>query len=299
VRAIWYRAYAACVALSATGCQLLFGYDDFTQGEATRHACEELPIGKVDEREGVAMLRVDLPGGECTWIDRDEVTVDRYERWLSLSPAADMVWDEAFCAWKRARSAPQAMSDPCGADLRAKELQPFAPNKPVRCVDFCDAEAYCRWAGKRLCNDHANTGVQRPAALPREWTLSCSNGLQTVYPWGDEPDQGEACQVDHGEDSTVLDRGPLSTGTSVGCVNAVGVSDLLGNIAEWTYGCNVDSSTTRGQVTPCQIKGGGFDQPLASCVRWELAANDSRRANLGFRCCASLTAAERLQINEP
>jgi hypothetical protein len=80
-----------------------------------------------------------------------------------------------------------------------------APNADVTCVDLCDAEAYCLWAGKRLCGrigggdiDYADDGkpsidqftfacqshqlpfVEHPASSVFEWEPVCVEELSAT-----------------------------------------------------------------------------------------------------------------------
>ncbi len=89
-------------------------------------------------------------------------------------------------------------------------------NHPVVCVDFTQAETYCKAQHKRLASDE-------------EWEWAARGGpAGHAYPWGDEP-KGKACWSG---DS------PLTGTCAVGAYPAgdspQGIHDLAGNVFEWT-----------------------------------------------------------------
>ncbi|MGC4088082.1 MAG: SUMF1/EgtB/PvdO family nonheme iron enzyme [Polyangiaceae bacterium] len=280
-------------------CQSLGGYEDFEASAAASGPCRALPLAKDDPLGLAVMARVDIGSTTCIWIDEIEVTVEQYARWQSAVAAEAVVWEPTWCPWKTTRSEPASNpDDACVATLPAFDSQPFASRKPIRCVDFCDAEAFCRWAGKRLCYDGSGLGTQAPRGVPKEWNDACSNGLSTIYPWGNDgaaehcntSKMGAACVNGGGS------CGPLAVGQSPACSTASGVKDLLGNVAEWVFSCNYVDPTRPLEPTGCLTRGGSYAVPLQTCNVESTLANDTRTAELGFRCCADLTAAEQLLV---
>ena len=290
------------VALAIGGCQLLGGYEEFDYGapEPTpRHACDVLPTAKEDEQGLAVMARVDLANDTCFWMDRTEVTVEEYERWLEDVPADGIDWEPTWCTWKETRNDPigDPDNDACVAEMLPFDLQPFAPKKPMRCVDFCEAEAFCRWADKRLCYDVDGLGTQGPRGNPQEWRLTCNNQMTTRYPWGD--DQKDVCNTGQDPDACIGTNstcGPVAVGQKLECTTPRGVVDMLGNVAEWVFSCNFIDPTHPLEPTGCLTLGGGYDEPLTACDVENTVLSDVRQPALGFRCCANLTPDEEVSV---
>jgi formylglycine-generating enzyme required for sulfatase activity len=93
---------------------------------------------------------------------------------------------------------------------------PERAEHPVVFVTYADAEAYCRWAGKRL-----------PTA--DEWKKAHRGPEGRLYPWGDvfDKDRCNTAESQKGYQTTPVNL--LPNGASVyGCL------DMVGNVEEWT-----------------------------------------------------------------
>jgi formylglycine-generating enzyme required for sulfatase activity len=160
-------------------------------------------------------------------------------------------------------------------------------------VDFCDAEAFCRWNGKHLCHDLSNLGVGGPRGYTREWKTACRNDLSTIYPWGDETDESR-CQTGQDVNGCKDNHcGPAPVGAHPRCSTSTGVLDLIGNVGEWAYACN----TLDPQDPTCLVRGGDYSTLQKPCDSEEAVSNRARRANLGFRCCADLSVGEKITMD--
>ena len=191
---------------------------------------------------------VAVPGGTfMLGAERDEAFVFDNEKWahpVELAPfrlAAMPVTNAEFQAfvedggyrrrecwgrrgwdWRRREGAEHPLFWQCEAgrwfERRFELLVPLEPWHPVVHVNWYEAEAFCRWAGRRLPTE-------------AEWemaaTLEPATGRKRRFPWGDAPPTPERANLDYHSGGT-LDVRALPAGDS-----PVGCRQMIGNVWEW------------------------------------------------------------------
>ena len=216
---------------------------------------------------------VRLRDGYC--IDSTEVSLRQYQEWLESAPdprdqADDCDWNVSF-----------APSDYC---LSQAEEEGHYDNEdyPVVCVDWCDASAYCKAMGKRLCGRIGGGSVSWEAYRDVEssqWYNACVSGdSERRYPYGKEY-MWSYCNGYEYEAGAWLPVGSLRT-----CQSSVegygGVYDLSGNVWEWEDCCDDGH---------CRIRGGSYANRIMLVCH---ADNEPPREpfyvhpHIGFRCCS-------------
>lgn len=144
-------------------------------------------------------------------------------------------------------------------------------NHPVVWVSLEDAEAYARWAGKRLPTE-------------AEWQYAAQGTDGRQYPWGNELDPAR-CNNKSGQ-TTAVDAHPAGA-------SPFGVEDLVGNV--WQLTADVYDN---GVYSYVMIKGGSYYSPEASIwypksgplpvARQQtlllISPGLDRNATVGFRC---------------
>lgn len=228
------------------------------------------------------MVRIPAPDGTTYCIDSTEVTNYQYLRFLQAKTSADGGTDtsgqDAWCSWNTSYE-PEGMA--CVAHFDAY----VRPDHPVVCVDWCDAYAYCKWAGKHLCGKiggGANAYADPADPTKSQWFNACSKGGTLTYPYGGTY-SGLVCNgSDNGGAVTV------PVGSKATCEGGyAGLFDLSGNVSEWEDSCN----GTAGPDDACRLRGGSFRYGLlVSSLRCDDAGTINRSISynpeFGFRCCA-------------
>jgi iron(II)-dependent oxidoreductase len=102
---------------------------------------------------------------------------------------------------------------------------PLEPHRPVLHVNWYEADAYCRWAGRRLPTELE--WEVAAAAEPAESEPSLS-GRKRRFPWGDESPTPQQANL-NGSALEAIDVGALPAGDS-----ALGCRQMIGNVWEWT-----------------------------------------------------------------
>lgn len=297
----------AVVAAAFAGCTLFGDFDGFTGGDgvAADAAPEEAaapdsppgeegggvadaglfddagcPIGR-----GPAMVRA-----TSFCIDATEVTVAQYREFLdavgllpdkgaSLQPAARCAWNQSYV--------PPYFYPATSAEIDAGVPASVVDTMPINVVDWCDAYAYCAWAGKRLCG--STQGGSLPAAQAEspesEWFVACSRNGTRAYPYGPSFDS-QACN-----DQAQPNR-RLPVASHPGCVGGFdGLFDMSGNLEEWIDACDDSNGAVAPEDVPCAIKGGAFNFPEGSmgCAVPRLRPRNNQGPQSGIRCCASVS----------
>lgn len=211
---------------------------------------------------GSDMVRISHPMGDYC-IDKTEATKGQYAQFR-----ADMDGDYSgqpdYCSWNVDYS--QAS---CGNYSPTDDL-----NHPAGCLDWCDADQFCRWSGKRLCGNLGGGGNLNPLDQG-EWEISCS----AAAPGGDCNAQNPA--------TVSVDSG--CAGTNPGFED---VFHLLGNVGEWVHECGTSLFGEELPTGGCSYFGGSFvNHPLdLACDAGGSESRDRGNRQVGVRCCATAGA---------
>ena len=178
---------------------------------------------------------------------------------------------------------------------------------PVVCVSWEDAQAYVSWLNGKVSGS--------PYRLPSEseWEYGARGGTVTSRYWGADGSSTQQCSHANGYDATskrinAIDRTASSCDdghaytSSVGRYgsNGFGLSDILGNVWEWTDDCYADSygiqpidgtSYSEPGCSQRVLRGGSWDDVpgnLRSAGRTKNVPGN-RFYNTGFRVARTLT----------
>lgn len=133
-------------------------------------------------------------------------------------------WSDEGWAWRlrEAVLAPAYWTLERGAWFRRRHdrLEPLPANEPMVHVNWYEAEAWCRWAGRRL-----------PSEAEWEFAAATVPGAPDIkrrYPWGSAAPSGKTANL-YGTAGRCLPVGALPAGDS-----AWGMRQMIGNVWEWT-----------------------------------------------------------------
>jgi iron(II)-dependent oxidoreductase len=229
-------------------------------------------------------------------ISRTQVTNDEFRRFVEaegyLQPD---LWSEAGWKWRESVNARHPVywvrnSDGQWLCRQYDHLIPLAPELPVIFVNWYEAQAYCRWANRRLPTE---AEWEMAASAEPEGDGRAIGPHKRRYPWGDAPPDSSRAHLD-GWTGACIPAQALPAGDS-----AFGCRQMLGNVWEWTAsdfepypGFSVDPYKEYSKPwfggTHKVLRGGAFAtrSRLVHNTYRNFYTPDRRDVLAGFRTCA-------------
>jgi iron(II)-dependent oxidoreductase len=164
---------------------------------------------------------VDLP---AFWIDGAPVTNGQYRQFVEAGGYHEpQWWGDRGWTWREKADlvGPQFWRTDGArwARLRLGTLEPLPENEPVQHVCWHEADAYARWAGRRLPTE---------AEWEKAARFDPATGVTRRWPWGDE--DPTAAHANLGQ----RHLGPAPVGAYPAGESAVGCHQMVGDVWEWT-----------------------------------------------------------------
>jgi formylglycine-generating enzyme required for sulfatase activity len=177
---------------------------------------------------------------------------------------------------------------------------PVLPEHPATCVTWSDAVAFCGWLNSKEPKDVPG-GYEYRLPAEEEWEYACRAGTDTMFWWGDDPNDAEGrenlCSKDPlghelgDEVWPAADSVSFSDGyawiSPVGVFgqkgrNPFGLSDMLGNVKEFC----IEGVSTGGHDYK-MLRGGDFYSPPGRARSASRSRDFSKTAasRYGFRVC--------------
>jgi sulfatase modifying factor 1 len=229
------------------------------------------------------MVQVPAPdAGPSFCVDSTEVTDEAYAAFLVASNPPASGTQIPDCSWNTSYV-------PAGG-------APGSDDLPVHAVNWCDAYAYCAWAGKRLCGAIGGGPFLDFEGYPgspsqSQWYTACSRGGTQAFPYAG-PYQPTACNG-----APVGAGAPVAVGSLKQCVGGYpGLFDMSGNVSEFLDSCSTTPNAGCGtgpECDLCLLVGGGFLSGAdggsnIDCAYGNEVYRNSTYDDNGFRCCADL-----------
>jgi sulfatase modifying factor 1 len=252
---------------------------------------------------GPSMVRVQTPSGKSYCMDIHEVNQKQYSDFLEEIKGGPIAKNpETIHPQCKSNTFYPQVGDPeasCAIDPLFFLPEKY-PNAPMGCVDWCDAKAYCSWAGKRLCGRTGGGTVSKDNLTnPEEdqWFNVCSMGGTSKYATGNSYQEGQCLDKTYLPiDPDGMSKEEIATRTEKKfsmnhedvpkCHGTKSpfdkIHDINGSRFELTDACVGD-----GFNDPCFIRGGhlGSGEDEFDCTKSYLQSRLDATTTTGFRCC--------------
>ncbi|MBI4700319.1 MAG: SUMF1/EgtB/PvdO family nonheme iron enzyme [Deltaproteobacteria bacterium] len=232
---------------------------------------KEAPTGMVGVAAGTFLVGCGEGSPKCLDNEKPAHRVDLAAFGIMVHEVTAQEYDECVAAGRCPSPGKRQ-----GCTWRRKGMK----QRPINCVTWDAAGAYCAWRGWRLPTE-------------AQWEAAARGPKQPDYPWGNQPPSCDRTVVADANGGGCGSGGPLPVGSRPADRSWVGAFDMGGNVREWTasayaaYPGGKADQSAGGKVN----RGGSWLMEPAEANTThtrDVDEPDQSRPDLGFRCALGL-----------